>query len=263
MLKQRVLTALILGPPVIAALWLLPTSIVSWIILAAFGIGAWEWGRLLQTKSWQAYLPLGLFVVCVALLLMNPQAQPWMLLIGLGFWIAAVFWLVCHRWCREQSHRATIVKSLACVITLAAAWLAFVALHQRGPWWLLGVLALVWAADIGAYFAGKALGKRKLAPVISPNKTWEGAVGGLLLAFTVAALLNVLGAFTLQWPLFFIIVAATVVASIVGDLFISMLKRHASVKDSSHLLPGHGGILDRVDSWLSASVVFTAILNWL
>jgi phosphatidate cytidylyltransferase len=156
---------------------------------------------------------------------------------------------------RQENRSATI--AVAGVIVLAAPWVAFMALRDEfGPAYVLFLFLLVWIADIGAYFAGRRWGRRKLAVTISPGKTWEGALGAgmaaLMFALAGAAVLGV-GA---RWPWFVAICMVTVGFSIVGDLFESMLKRQCGMKDSGTLLPGHGGVLDRVDSLTAAAPIF-------
>ena len=125
------------------------------------------------------------------------------------------------------------------------------------------MLLIIWGADVGAYFAGKSLGKTKLAPVVSPNKTWEGAIGGLVLAVIVGVTVASLLSLNLDWFKFSVFVVIMVVLSVFGDLFESMLKRQADIKDSSNILPGHGGLLDRLDSTLSVAPFFVAGVLWL
>ena len=128
---------------------------------------------------------------------------------------------------------------------------------------LLLMLVIIWGADVGAYFAGKTWGKTKLAPVVSPNKTWEGALGGLVLAVAVGMAVASLLSLELDWLKFTVFVIVMVVLSVFGDLFESMLKRQANIKDSSNILPGHGGLLDRLDSTLSVAPFFVAGVLWL
>jgi phosphatidate cytidylyltransferase len=146
------------------------------------------------------------------------------------------------------------------LIVLIPTWLAVVALHEsgeQGPLLVMYLLSLIWVADSGAYFSGRAWGKRKLAPSVSPGKSWEGVGGGALLslAYAVGAA-QVLGLPGNQWPLFVVLSLVTVLFSVLGDLTESMFKRHAGIKDSGTLLPGHGGVLDRIDSVTAAAPVF-------
>jgi len=152
--------------------------------------------------------------------------------------------------------------SMVYAVTLVACFVAILLLFARGPVYLLSVMAIVWAADIFAYFSGKAFGKRKLAPTISPGKSWEGAVGGLVAVLLLAGVTVLLApsvpllqdtfavrlAGRMGWGIMLAVLVLIVAASIVGDLFESMLKRRSGMKDSSNLLPGHGGVLDRIDA---------------
>jgi CDP-diglyceride synthetase len=171
-------------------------------------------------------------------------------------------------WCRSGCNGAGLSPTLvslwrpACVLLLPV-WLALVQLRQAGPLALLAIMAVVWLADIGAYFAGRSLGKHKLAPSISPGKTWEGAIGGgvavlvygLLLSSRLPAILAG------NLPLLLVVLVLLTAISILGDLFESLLKRQAGLKDSSKVLPGHGGVLDRIDS-LTSTLPLVALV-WL
>jgi phosphatidate cytidylyltransferase len=157
------------------------------------------------------------------------------------------------------------------IAILAAAWLAIVVIRSfninidfhTGAWMLLLMLIVIWGADVGAYFAGKNFGKTKLAPVVSPNKTWEGAIGGLILANVVGIALALILDLQLNWLQFVVFLILIVALSVIGDLFESMLKRRANIKDSSNILPGHGGLLDRLDSTLSVAPFFVVGVLWL
>jgi phosphatidate cytidylyltransferase len=144
--------------------------------------------------------------------------------------------------------------AVAGLVVLVPAWLALSQLHAHNPLFMLFLLLLVVAADVGAYFAGRRFGRHKLAPRVSPGKTWEGVGGGVVGATIVA----IIGALWLHMPflLFIALCVVVVFASIVGDLTESLFKRHAGLKDSGNLLPGHGGVLDRVDSITAAAPVF-------
>jgi phosphatidate cytidylyltransferase len=193
--------------------------------------------------------------------------------IGAAWWLVVPVWLKAFDFARQPTAFARTVKLFAGSLCVIPAWAAAVWLHHEGQpaqWsllpipsgavWTLFAVAIIWAADTGAYFVGSRYGKRKLAPRISPGKSWEGLFGGLAAAalLTVAAvpLLHVGWA---KLPALLAVVLATVAISVVGDLFESLLKRHAGVKDSSDLIPGHGGILDRIDSLLAALPVFVVL----
>ncbi len=266
MLSARILTALILIPLVLAGLFLLPP--LGWGIatLAAIGIAAAEWANL------QGYpKPMWLLFVVGALLIgANLLFAPWcgfargwpdgVLFAVCGpatlFWIfVAPAWLF-FNW-RGGSRLATAVVGW---LILMGAWVAIVQLQARSPWLVLAAMAIVWIADTAAYFVGRAFGRRKLAPSISPGKTWEGVYGALVAVAAYALALVPLAhdaGFTAQPSAITVIVWVTIVValalvSVVGDLFESLLKRHAGAKDSGTLLPGHGGILDRIDALLAA-----------
>jgi phosphatidate cytidylyltransferase len=266
LLATRVLTAAVLIPLVLAAMFLLPP--LGWAIatLAAIVAAAAEWANLtgFRRQGWW------MFVVGTALiggnLLFSPQAGfagGWprgivLSVCGLAalFWVlAAVPWLA-HRW------KPTSALLLAVVgwVVLIGAWVAIVQLQARSPWLVLAAMAIVWIADTAAYFTGRAFGRVKLAPQVSPGKTWEGVYGGLAAVAVYALALVPLAAdggyAGAVSPLAIIgwIGCAIALAglSVVGDLCESLLKRQAGVKDSGTLLPGHGGILDRVDALLAA-----------
>jgi phosphatidate cytidylyltransferase len=205
------------------------------LVVAAGLLGSW-WLLRGDSSSWMAVPVLSLFwwVLAIALVLQFPGSA--------------------SRW---SSSAAQFVIGL---IVLIPTWLAVVALHEsgeQGPLLVMYLLSLIWVADSGAYFSGRAWGKRKLAPAVSPGKSWEGVGGGALLslAYAVGAA-QVLGLPGNQWPLFVVLSLVTVLFSVLGDLTESMFKRHAGIKDSGTLLPGHGGVLDRIDSVTAAAPVF-------
>ncbi|MCC5812381.1 MAG: phosphatidate cytidylyltransferase [Ectothiorhodospiraceae bacterium] len=270
MLRWRVLTALVLLPLALAAIFLLPTWGFAMAAGAAFLVGAWEWTRLVgcdrPATRW-AYL--GGLVFIMGVIGGAPADGPWsplLLLLGLLWWLVALVQLKHYASAtEEQRGAATPAPLLTGALVLLPSWCGMVWLHAQpaGPWLLLFPLVLTWAADVGAYFAGRALGRRKLAPGISPGKTWEGAIGGLLLAVVAALVMETLFPVPpMSVVLLIPIVLLTVVFSVVGDLYESMVKRRVGVKDSGTLLPGHGGVLDRIDS-LTASVTIFALLLYL
>ncbi len=271
MLKTRVVTALVLLALVLPSLFFLPQA--YWAILVALfiGVGAWEWGGLLgMGAAGRRVLGMALVALCVAVSLVAPAAigvgerefaAPWVLA---TYGLAGVFWcLVVPFWMWSKWPLPKGVPGgLVGLIVLFPTWLALVQLRLPGPGILLAILAVVWMADIAAYFSGKAFGKHKLAPAISPGKTWEGAVGAGLGVVLYGTILRFAFSFEPVGLLWWVVCLLAVTAiSIVGDLYESLLKRQAGIKDSSNVLPGHGGVLDRIDS-LTSTLPVVALL-WL
>lgn len=273
MLKARVLTALVLAPLFLASVFLTSTPLFAAIIALVVSVAAWEWARLAGLDRLDTQLG---FAMVVAVLLatiwsMAHQAEALRvtLSVALAFWIFALFWLARPGAGGNGSALAVFVKLLAGAVVLIAAWRVLLDLHmaERGAEKVLFLFTVVWVADIGAYFVGKRFGQRKLAPTVSPGKTREGALGGLSLVGVWGVLAGFYFGFAWVDALLFGAVAVVAAAvSIVGDLFESLLKRQAQMKDSSRLLPGHGGVLDRIDSVLAAApvmVAFWVVLGWI
>lgn len=256
MLKLRILTAAILVPAVVALVWFAPT----WALGLAAGVvalaAAWEWTALSRLRApWlQAAFTLLLAVLLICFWVL--QHNNWVLWIttgaALGWWLFALVWIAV--WRREF---ALPVKLLCGLLTILPAWVATIALHASvdGRRKLLFLLVLIWAADIAAYFAGRAFGRRKLAPEVSPGKTWEG-VAGATLALLAVACAGVFWALPAGGYALILVCVLTGWLSIVGDLSESMFKREAALKDSGRLFPGHGGVLDRIDSLTAALPAF-------
>ena len=255
MLKTRIITAAILIGLLLVILFWLPPVATTIALTAAVLAGAWEWSAFVRLRTVPGRL-LYVFAVAACLLALGQLtlAQPaclLVLIVALAWWIAALLWVVF-----APRRAAGWSAAAAGILALVPAWVAMVRLRidvPHGAQWLLYALCLVWAADIGAYAAGRSFGRTKLAPQVSPGKTWEGVFGGLVLAALVA-----LGGS--QWfavpMLQFVPLCLGVVAfSIVGDLTESLLKRFAGLKDSGTLFPGHGGVMDRIDSLTSAMPV--------
>jgi len=265
MLKTRILTSLVITPLFLAALFLLPDIIWALLMLGIIAIGAWEWGGLAKLKSVArkiyvvATIIFGLAVIfpntSIDLALLQKQVILLGILLAVIFWVFAVpVWLKVRK--PINSHLAYILVGW---LILLATWFSLVILTLKNPWILLGVMMTVWIADSAAYFSGKRFGKNKLAPSISPGKTWEGVLGGLI-AVTLYGIL-------ICWFLhldYLLIIGLWVIAalSVVGDLFESLVKRHAGAKDSGSILPGHGGILDRIDG-LTASLPLAALFIYM
>lgn len=262
MLKTRVITAVVLLAVLLPVTLFAPVAGFGALIALVLVLGAWEWARLLKLPG---LLPVGYAVLAALALAASTR-------LGIGaraarplFEAAAVFWVLAGPYVLVRkpalAHGAwRLFLIIAGLVALVACWHALVAARMLGVSFVLSVLLVVWLADIGAYFAGKAFGKHKLAPAISPGKTWEGALGGWLAVLVVAVIVMAAHAFeptlisSLAQRMGFVrallMLTALVAFSIVGDLFESMLKRQAGVKDSSALLPGHGGVLDRIDALL-------------
>ncbi len=281
MTKTRILAALIMAPAVIAAVLLLPTGWLMLLSAIVFLLALWEWLRLAGLEDTLARsvllaCNLGLMVALVwGSQSHSVRSLPLFQLIvvlGVLWWLLALLWMKHYHFAEGTSGRARATKLMAATAAIIPAWCALAVIHNsqpRGAAWLLLVLLLVWAADSGAYFTGRKFGGqwfggRKLAPRISPNKTLEGVSGGVALAMLVA----IIGALVIGTPLsklagVALVAAITVLFSVAGDLFESLLKRHAGMKDSGTLIPGHGGVLDRVDSVLAALPVFALGKIWL
>ena len=270
MLLQRVLTALLLAPLVIVLIAFAPTVLFAGVVTIAFLAALWEWAALSGLKSHAlraAFLLLAALAFAALWLLRNSPVSSWVLAIGVAWWLVACLWLRHFAFGAAPTRENVARKLLAGLFVTLPAWMALVSIHQQAPnghWWTLLALLIVWAADIGAYFSGRTFGKRKLAPQISPGKTWAGAYGALLAGAVVmlggAWLLDVRDGRLIGLALLALILVA---GSIVGDLLESLMKRHAKVKDSGTLFPGHGGLMDRLDSVFAALPIFAAGLLWL
>ncbi|WP_114417303.1 phosphatidate cytidylyltransferase [Marinospirillum perlucidum] len=263
MLKQRIITALFLVPAALAGLFALEGTAFAIFIGAVICLGAWEWARLSQLPQ----LGQLLYPLAIALALWSAWGQPHLLTQAL--WASAIFWVLALilvisypktvGWWRCPSRRAFMG-----LFILLPAWAGLVLLREEGTFWLLYLLLIAWVADIFAYFAGRALGKHKLAPAVSPGKSWEGVAGGLV----GTALLSLVTGLYLQLAVTDLLLLLTITliitaVSVLGDLTESLVKREAGMKDSSQLLPGHGGIMDRIDSLTSAAPLFALLLlSW-
>jgi phosphatidate cytidylyltransferase len=262
-MKQRILTGLILAPLAIAIILLSPTPLFAVITGIAWLLSAWEWTRLIEMRS-LAQRAAAVLVVALALLGLwfVRGSEGWWLVIGMGvaWWLIAFLWLRNFAFAASPTSGNRARKMLAGLFVLIPSWTALIEIHSHpdlGPSWTLLALIIVWAADTFAYFAGSRFGKTKLAPRVSPGKTIEGVWGALIGTGIVIAI----GGWFLDergWPLALLIVLAlmAVIFSIVGDLFESLIKRQANVKDSGTLFPGHGGLLDRLDGVFAAMPLF-------
>jgi phosphatidate cytidylyltransferase len=261
MLKQRVISILLLAPLFIALVLLLPHAWFKVLLSVILGFAAFEWARLAGVKRVKICCLYALSFIAIACLsdyfAGGPRFFSWVFRLSAAWWACILIWIV------VLQHRAVIsdvprwLKLFMGLVTLLPVWYALAALHltaEFGPQLTLYLIVMVWFADIGAYIFGRVFGKTRLAPVLSPGKTIEGVIGGLIFVVMFA-----FGA-ALYFPLpdqkfwAFILISVLVAAiSVVGDLYESVLKRQAGVKDSGSLLPGHGGMLDRIDSLTAAA----------
>ena len=277
MLKTRIITALALLAVLLPVLYFANPIAFAVVVTLFFGAAVWEGFRLFNPGSKQA-LVISLAwtaAFCYAFFFASQARPP-------SFWfaISALIWLL--RFAPSLKiglppldTTANTMLSLTYAIAIVACFAAIVTLFRHSPLYLLSAMALVWIADIGAYAAGKAFGKRKLAPSISPGKSWEGAIGGGLAVLLIASLSVLFGGAALAdtfavrvqarfgWAALFAVLVVITAASVVGDLFESQLKRRAGVKDSSKLLPGHGGVLDRIDALIPVLPLAALIDTWL
>ncbi len=268
-MKQRVITALILAPLAILAVLWLPTSVFAVLIGLLVLVGAWEWSRLagVKPRGTRSLLLLPHVAILAALWWLGQPALLIAAWTGAAWWLLALLWLWQRQFAASDTTANRALKLFAGLLMFVPAWAALVLLHadpDRGPAWALFGLMLAWAADTFAYFTGRQFGGAKLAPNISPNKTWAGFWGGMVGTLLVAAVGAVLFGLALISALQLMAVAIVVcLASVVGDLFESLIKRHSGAKDSGRIVPGHGGALDRLDSLIAALPVFVCGKLWL
>lgn len=267
MLKQRVITAIVLAPLILALIFLTRASVFATLLGLVFLLGMWEWTRMAGARGYPLRVALLLGYAILFALLWHVCKTPWRwlpVLAGFAWWLLALVWLRHNRFAAEPSSGHATLKLLAGVFVVVPAWCAVVVMHgdmapgtTRGHWWVLFFALIVVAADIGAYTAGRRFGRVKLAPAISPGKTREGVYGALVCSGIVGLVGGVLlHVPTRLLPMLVALALVTVLFSVVGDLFESLVKRHAGVKDSGALFPGHGGVFDRMDSIVAALPVF-------
>lgn len=288
MLKHRIITALVLAPSTIACIFYLPLPYFSALMLAVMAIGAWEWGPLMgfYNKRRRIAFVTVTSVLISALWYYFPLLELWISTADLQKPIIYILWLAVAWWVLSaaltflypryskfwSSHRS--IRGVFGWLTLVPTWLAFVVIRSSeyqtdaytGAQLIMFLFLMVWSADIGAYFVGKAFGKNKLMPNVSPGKTMEGFIGGVI----VACVLVIIAGLSMDWDLeqFYLVLPITVLittVSVLGDLNESMFKRQAGIKDSGSILPGHGGILDRIDSLTATAPIFAlcyALIGW-
>ncbi len=269
--QTRIKSALWMIPLAVLAILFLPTPYMGAVMAVLLLAGLREWASLahIQNKTFMLCYLLANAIVIAAIAWLdtaNHALLRSLVLIGGVFWLVSLLWLWQFSFAKENSAENNSLKLLVGSLTCIPAWAALVWIHSstNGPAWTLFAIALIAAADSGAYVFGVNFGKHKLAPNISPGKSWEGFWGGLLCTIGLAMACSFY--FEQNSPRlieFALLGLVTGVFSVVGDLFESLLKRHAQIKDSSSLIPGHGGLLDRLDSILSGLTVFALLKFWL
>ena len=265
-LTQRVITAAILAPLTVGGILVLPTPYFAVLMAAVILAGAWEWAAL---TGWPSVAGRLCYLAVFALALLGGE---WLARSGTGLGIvlgvALAWWVVALGLVWYYQAQGGLgpgpkwLRGLAGWLVLVPPWVSLVGLHDRtgdGGYLVLILLVLIWSADIAAFFAGRRWGRRRLASHVSPGKSWEGVLGGLLAVLAVAVVSGVLlGLADAELLLFLILCLATALISILGDLAESVFKRQVGLKDSGRLLPGHGGVLDRIDSLTAAAPLFAA-----
>lgn len=260
MLKQRILTAIVLILLVIFAIFKSSPLIFGLLVALLMGLSAWEWTRLIPISS---YINQAIYILVILFGIFYANLMPVGLVLFLGF--ITVCWSAAAVYCYQNEKspagfQFASVRALLGFLLLVPCWEGLVFLQtgtSLGPGLLLFSLIVIWATDTGAYFAGRLFGKKLLASLVSPKKTWEGVWGGLLVAFIVAIIGSLFFHLNLSSRiLLWLLAVITAVFSIFGDLSESVLKRMAGIKDTSHILPGHGGLLDRIDSVIAGVIVF-------
>ena len=264
MLKTRVITALWLAPLAFLLVFGLPTELFAIVLGLVLLVGAWEYQRLAALDSGPAsWAMVAIQAIIMALLhgyrdAVTGQAA-YVLTVAVGTWLLMLLRLGAFRPGAAPDNRYRWLSFGCALLSITIAWFALTLLHAResGAWWILALLLIIWAADIGAYFTGRAWGRHKLAVNLSPGKTIEGLAGGLVLAAVVGwAAITYLPLGQPGRAAWLILAALTALLSAGGDLFISLHKRTSGFKDSGHIFPGHGGVLDRLDSLLAGAPLF-------
>jgi phosphatidate cytidylyltransferase len=262
MLRSRIFTALALAALLIAAILYPPTVVTSALFGLILLIGAWEWSAFLGVAS------IGRAIYIVALAVLGGLLWHYSIPVehfALVMELALCWWVIALAWITLAPQRGgPVAAAIAGALALLPTWIALVRIDTNwanGAQWTLFILALAFAADTGAFFAGRQFGRRHLAPRVSPNKTWEGVIGGMLLALSLGVAAAIW--FGVPKVVFLSLCLAAAGFSVIGDLSESLLKRHVRLKDSGKLFPGHGGMLDRIDSVTAATPVMALGLMWL
>jgi phosphatidate cytidylyltransferase len=257
MLKQRIITAVFAVAALLLVLFVLPSAAAQIVVALVILAGAWEWSGFLGARSTSVRVAYVAFIAVLMGLVtwQTPQINGLLFRVAVAWWAAALVWTFFF-----PTPIPTVVRWVAGALVLLPLYSALIVLYVASPSILLGGLLIVWAADTGAFVAGKLFGRVKLAPQISPGKSWEGVIGGLL----TVALVALVGAYLFDARAAVLVPFCLAVAcvSIIGDLTVSMFKRTAALKDSGSLFPGHGGVLDRIDSVAAAAPLIALGIGW-
>jgi phosphatidate cytidylyltransferase len=262
-LLPRIITALVMAPLFVWAIFDMPTKYFSYLLLAFVLLGSWEFSKLINLKNHLLRFVYSLSIVLIAITVSNFESiVPFVMYLSIVWWFVNLFWVVSYPQKTSTWFDPVLARLLSGVLLLVPMWLALILLHQNyGPSWFLLLMLVIWAADSGAYFVGKALGRHKLSPFVSPGKTIEGVIGGAV--FSMSALILFLQfseegqtVMLSDYAGYFFLILIVVGVSVLGDLHESLLKRVSNLKDSGQILPGHGGILDRIDSLTAAAPFF-------
>jgi phosphatidate cytidylyltransferase len=264
MLRTRAVTALLLVAGLALILFAMPPQAAALAFAGIAALAGWEWGGLMkQDKPACVMYAFVLLLFCWQLTVAAPGLATVLLGLSAAFWLLVVPLWLRFKWTLAGNDAFGYLLG---ALVILPTWAAMVALHAVSVWLLLAVMALVWVADIAAYFSGRAFGKHKLAPAISPGKTWEGVAGGVVGVFIYGGIVlcfsPLAGKLPLPIPVIVLVLALLTAVSVIGDLFESLLKRQAGIKDSSGLLPGHGGVLDRIDA-LTSTLPLAALILYL
>ena len=279
MLIHRILAAIVLIPLVVVVIFFVPLSVFSLAIILVCGLAAWEWTQFLNIKKKYSKLIFAFStVILLSILYLIPNSielkvKLYITILSLSviWWLIALCLVTSYPNTTKYWGNSNAIKLLFAFFTIIPFFISMIDLRAinynvntyTGAVWLLYVFVLVWATDTGAYFAGRRFGKRKLAPKVSPGKTVEGFIGGISVAIAISIITYMFNMFNMTFSTFFISSLLAVLVSVLGDLTESMFKREAGIKDSGYIIPGHGGILDRIDSLTAAVPVFSALTFYL
>ncbi len=264
MLLARILTALTLAPLFIWAIFALPTAYFAYLLLAFVALGAWEFARLIQINQplYRALVVLGI-IGCALVASAHSANLTTVLIVSTVWWGLNLYWVLSYPKNVTAWYGSGIIRVMTGVMLLVPMWVALASLHaQYDTVYFLLLMLLIWGADTGAYFVGRALGKHKLAPKVSPGKSIEGAIGGMVFALIIMLVFLQTQSIATNKYIGYLLLAVVISSvSILGDLYESLFKRTSGIKDSGNILPGHGGILDRIDSLTAAAPFFLLGLN--